>query len=508
MRGTMFLRLGDAQATREELAAAWECSGFAWRLVAYRALAAMPSDLAQHSARVIRRATRACQSLGAGGRARSRAAASPPSGDIDAPARQKIIVISGNNGGGNRGDELMCQAACSFFREKLPDADIVTDTSVPGWQPLVHGVRVFSQVAYDPSRTLGQRFFKPLAKSLRVALLPTAQKYPALRPVLQHGREFLAELSDASALFFAGCGVLTDRYAGMLLAWRAMMLAAQARAIPVFVSGIGGGPLTNRWLRKVLERPLSGVEDITCRNWFHTRNVLVDLGIDPGRITMVPDDAVFYSPVSLDDARAWLKQNTRLDPGQRYVVMSLMHGGGISDDRLRDIARTVRDALPGIARLYMPLAPDDLAALRIAAADDPDAVIAPLASPAMTKAVFGGAWLALSARYHGCVFALAHAVPTVGIVADDYWKFKIDGVCSMFSVPGHWIDLRVAPIEQLQSMIATTAQRRDELAARVDAARDQLQPLAYYAHRKVVQRLIGSWSPRPAAPLIRHTQPV
>jgi glycosyltransferase involved in cell wall biosynthesis/polysaccharide pyruvyl transferase WcaK-like protein len=492
MQGTMYLRLKDRQAASRELKQAWLHGGFGWRLLAYRAVAASPVGLTGVSDGAIRRARQIYRAVGSrqpGTAARKRLAIYRP---LPRSNRPKIIVISGNNGGGNCGDELMCEAACSYFLQNLPDADVVTDSFVPTWQPNLTGLRVIPQVAYDPSSTSMQRMVKPFAKGLRLLLLPSLQRHRSTWPLLRHGAEFLSELSNASALFFSGCGVLTDRYAGMLLAWRAMMLAAAARDVPIYISGIGGGPLSSQWLRKLLRRPLAQAEVITCRDSHHTRKILVDLDVPQDRLTIVPDDAVFYSSVSVDDALGWIARNTSIDVAKPYVVLSLMQGGGIGEKDLRLIGKAARMALPGVPKLLVSLAHHDIAAMRITAQEDPDARVAPVASAGMTKSILGGASMVLSTRYHGCVFAFSQGVPAIGIVADDYWQMKIDGVCRMFAADGNLVDLRTASAEKLQSMIASVAQDRQEQARQIGIAGEELRPLAYYAHRQLVERISRS----------------
>lgn len=400
----------------------------------------------------------------------------------------KVIVIGGDNGGGNRGDELMCEAACHFFSVNAPELDIVTDAQVPSWISPIPGVRIIPQVRFDEKWPSLDRFRKALAKSSRFFCLPLAVDYDCLRVVVRHGTEFLDELQHTSALFFSGCGCLTDKYPGSLLAWRAMILAAERRGIPVVISGIGGGPFRNRILKHLLKSCFSIPRLVTCREATVTPKILRDLGVPHNRIIPVPDDAVFYYPVAAEEAKEWLVKTTSLKLHSGFVGISLMSSVFRSNrSNAVRLGEALSRALPGVQKLYVALSPDDLEMLSLAASADPCACIMPLSSPGITKAVIGNALAMISCRYHGCVFALSQGVPTVGIYSEEYWRLKNAGVMRAFDWDGPVLSIDETFGPALKNTLMKVLNRRDGICKSLRRTVDKLRPLAYYAHRKTLE---------------------
>ena len=55
-------------------------------------------------------------------------------------------------------------------------------------------------------------------------------------------------------------------------------------------------------------------------------------------------------------------------------------------------------------------------------------------SPSATKNAISQFDVMVSARYHGCVFAVSQQIPVMALYYEEYWKQKNQGVLSMFGL--------------------------------------------------------------------------
>lgn len=403
--------------------------------------------------------------------------------------KTKIIIIGSANGRGNCGDELQCEAACHFFRTKLPNFDIVTDSSNMAWQSPIENVRLVQAVLYDNRRRFPDKCHKAIRKPLRFFLLPFALKVPFYDRLIGHGRIFLSELRDASLLFFSGAGGLTDKYPGGILAWRAMILAAEQCGVPIVMSGIGAGPLRSSILRCLLRPALRVPLLITCREHSKTPIILKELGVQDERMVCVPDDALFYNPVEQEMAKEWLSANTDYDSNRPYIAVNLMRsqlGKKNWVHRARLIGKKLQTALPSHQKIYVPLNSEDVPVLSVAAQQDDNAFVVPLMSPGMCKAIMSGAMLAVSCRYHGCVFSLSNGVPTLGIYGESYQEGKNKGVLEMFGMGDYALEAAETETGRFEKRVLQMYDEKEQLTQQIMKVRESLKPKAFFAHKEAL----------------------
>lgn len=399
-----------------------------------------------------------------------------------------IIVLGGASGGGNCGDELMCEAALHYFAKNAPHLELITDSQDPAWVSPVPVSRTITRLCTDRNCS---SLAKAIKKPVRYLLLPHAYSSRLLRPAVGHGLEFLEALRSARAIFCAGHGMLAGKYLGAVCSFAAIARAARKAKVPMFISGVGVGPFSSSISRYLASKPLKAAELVTLREGSLSLEETRRMGVDQSRVLVVPDDAAFYSPLPVAEARYLLQAQLGLAQDEPYIAVSIMKHilGPDWSDGARALGRRLAATLPAVRKVFVPMAHEDMPVLQAASQADAGSLVVGPQTPAMTKATMGGADMAISARYHGCVFALSQRVPTLAIHREDYWMHKNAGVIEMFQ-GGCQVALDGAGEDELPQAAERLWLERSQIASRIGQRLEVLKEHAYYCHRRCLEHIL------------------
>lgn len=336
----------------------------------------------------------------------------------------KIIIIGGDNGGGSAGDEIMCEAACAFFRKIDNELEIVTDAQRSDWSSPIKEIKVFQQLRKDrPTKKFFFAFFA-LRKIIRLITLPVLIKKNGFDFFLGHGTHFRSHLKNSNILFFAGCGGLTDKYPVTVLAWWSMITAAKKLGIKVYISGVGIGPINNWFVNLLVKKIVNSVDFITVRDRSFSYAYL-NKNKSNNDYSWVPDDAFFYqsSPRKVRDTSI-------IRIGINFMPKFFKDGL-----QLKYIAELLNENLnPNFKIHLLPITREDYQVLHLLTEYISSATIHEFTSPSKMKALVNSMDVLITARYHGCVFGVSQKIPTIGLYTEEYWKQKISGLFEMAGI--------------------------------------------------------------------------
>lgn len=336
--------------------------------------------------------------------------------------QKQILIIGGDNGGGSAGDQLMCEAACYFFIRH--NYIVYTDAQSISWKSPIKGVNTIVQLRKDVYNNIYERIFKSMLKLYRIFLLPYVCKTKVNIPFFLHGNAFKSCLQKCNVVLFAGCGGLTDKYGINILMWKSIVKSAKRLRIPIYISGVGIGPLSSKYNIRNVKYILNNVDYVTVRDYLLSLDITQKLCLTK-RYTWVPDDACFYNGFETYK----LPSNNK----KKRIGLSIMSS----------FRNTLTYSL-FIECLQHYFSKDDITIYLISVTHEDydtlleishkvsNSILLPRLSPSATKNVISQLDLMISSRYHGCVFALSQGVPVIGIYNESYWKEKIKGVLSMF----------------------------------------------------------------------------
>lgn len=296
------------------------------------------------------------------------------------------VLLSGYYGFQNLGDEAILSATLDAFRSLRPDLEPVVLSGNPRQTAAVHGVRAVHRLCF-----------------------------PALVP-------------QVDLVVSGGGGLLQDVTSFKSLAFYLSVLAwGKACGKPLAVYGNSVGPITTPWGRALARWVLSRVHVITLRDE-QSMVELSRLGVTNG-----PSMAVTTDPAFL------------LQPAEDAAGEALLDQAGVPRDGAPILAVSVRayrnnTHLPVVARaltrlqrelgahvLLFPIQPRvDVPVLQRIAAhmQVPAYFLNKSATPQQVMAALGRARLVIGMRLHALIFAVAQAVPAVGIVYDP----KVEGL--------------------------------------------------------------------------------
>lgn len=398
---------------------------------------------------------------------------SPARGTMEpmpSPRRPRIVVV-GDVGGGSTlhvGDEAMTETAVAELRRRGLDGLLLLSRN-PADTRARYGVASIQRIGFaglDHDAVMAR-----LDRVLRLlegdgdALPPGDPAHTVIRTV-----------RDADAVLIAGGGNITTLYAEHL-AERAAVGAIAARAgIPLAIGGQSLGPDFSAEDSLRVAALLRSSHLTAARE---PGSFALGRALAPGtRLVETGDDAVLLGPADASDEE--IARRHCLVPGG-FVALSFSPASGplgyatLLDD-LRHLAGSIA------ARTGLPLvlvrhegAVDAAASLAddaIAEALAPLGVTSPRVLDARTSAALTrSAALCVTSRYHGAVFALAGAVPTVALWPERYSLQKMQGLLAH-----HGLDDWCAPLSAIgtghaERLISAAWEHRGAIAEHLASAR-------------------------------------
>lgn len=214
--------------------------------------------------------------------------------------RPSNVVICGNYGATNLGDEAILEGILSMVRRALPDADITVMSSNPPETAALHGVKSVFLLPSGP-RSLARGIFGGTI-----------------------GRTFDV-LKRADLFILGGGGLFTDEKPLAVLIWSLQARLAAWFHVPIFCLGQSIGPLKTFFGRRMARATFRRARIITVRD-HGSADLLVRLGIDdpveladPAFVLGSPEPlAERREPYVVLSIRPWLKG----DPAELYKIIA------------------------------------------------------------------------------------------------------------------------------------------------------------------------------------------
>ena len=289
-------------------------------------------------------------------------------------------------------------------------------------------------------------------------------------------------LDGVTALLCSGGGNLRSAFPDLLGQRIALFAAAHERGLPVVLTGQTLGPDLepvdrDRLGAALREAALVGVREL------QSAALAADLGVPTDRIVLQVDDAFRLAPAPPPDAA--LQAATE----QPYVAVTL--DASFAEPAARPALRRIAGQLADfglaeeLAVLFVPhegtLGSDaelDGVAGRALGEELTERgvrfMLAPVLEPAAVVSLTERARLVVSSRYHPLVFAVAAAVPAIGIHRDRYTRIKLEGALGHAGLEHHALSLAAAERGELAGRLRDVWAATGDLRATMTAQRPAL----------------------------------
>ncbi|QSI78151.1 polysaccharide pyruvyl transferase family protein [Niveibacterium microcysteis] len=382
--------------------------------------------------------------------------------------RQKTLLLLNTGAGENLGDRAMLTNTVGRLRAQYPDWQLLVSARTPGF--LVEEFRLervsfmidcLSRWGLRPSSAVhGSRLTQLLYATLGttefvlLALVALVCKAASRRPL---GRfmeaEFIRTLLDADAVLFVGGGYLTDQGKLECRALLTTGLLAMYLRKPVILSGQGLGPFSTRLTRWLMRRVTNHAEMIGLRDSGHGKSLLVSLGVSTAKAETVCDDALTLSP-------SYIAQSLPKTIGIHWRVSPHQ----ADTQRVQNVLECMLDKLAcdGWTILLFQFHEREKYEASIyrqwlSSGRWPSARLIKDRDPRVLRAEIASCTVALGMAYHFSVFALAAAVPVLGLWHKPYYRDKIGGLMTAFGHPEWALDDRVISPDSLYETLTKMA---------------------------------------------------
>lgn len=393
--------------------------------------------------------------------------------------RKQILIVGGDNGGGSAGDQIMCEAACAFFVKN--GYKVYTDAQSLHWKSPIEGVTTILQLRKDFYKTRFQRILKSILKLCRIIFFPIYCQSKKSYYLLFHGNEFKMYFQKSDVILFAGCGALTDKYPVTVLMWWAIIQAAKRSNKPIFISGVGIGPIKSRICKYFIRKIVNNVNFITVRDNNNSYRWIKQLS-SMDNYDWVPDDACFYNG----------KDKYYIEPNfqGRIIGINIMKSVFPTDSVIKIFCENLLQiASLGDKFCLISVTHEDYEILvsMIPCLGKERCILVPQISPSATKHAISQLDLMISCRYHGCVFGVSQQVPTVGIYAEEYWKEKNEGVLSMFGCYESLFSISDIEDGAFREGVIRVLKEAEHLKSIMKKRKQELEAKAYLVHKKILE---------------------
>lgn len=421
-----------------------------------------------------------------------------PAAAMSAEHPVRLVVV--NPVALNTGDAAILLGMVSAFREAF-DARVAIEIAAD--QPQA-AQELYPDLTFVAGFDAGRPGESRLARSLRrrrmelaLRLLPIAPRV-ARRAMSDRDRAHLDRLASADAVVSAGGTFYVEHYPIRRRA--AELLAARSLGTPTFLYTQSLGPFTRSANRRLMRRVVAGAERAFVRDRRSFEH-LVELGIEPDRLTVRPDAAfVLARPVGEAEAAsaAVAAPAAGAPPSRRVLsrvaisVRSWRHFGerdqeeGLARYRLAVAAAARALAEGGAEVTFLSTcqgidaywADDSRFARRLVEEHLPDVagvrVDSAFRRPEALREELRGFDLVVATRMHAAILALCAGVPVVPIA----YEFKTRELFAQLGMDALVTDIGTITPEGLLAAVEEAAGSLDALRTRIVAAIAELAPAA------------------------------
>jgi len=377
------------------------------------------------------------------------------------------------------GDEAMLAANLAAFRARLGGAlDAAVVSSDPEWTAARYGVRGIPRLRPPPGPAPG-------------GLDGTAGA--------SGGEPAIEALAGSDVLVISGGGNLNSSWPHLLRERLELLEAAARLGKTAIVLGQTLGPTLPADDRRRLGAALSGAAFVGVRELDSFRLAL-HLGVPAERLHYQLDDAFYLGRSAPEGVDL---------PDPPWVALTLAGPPGLAADFATPLSDLHREL--GTPLLFLPhaAAPDRDERLGDALADElGDAVVRlPVLDALAARWVTARAAIVVGNRYHPLVFAVAEAVPSLGLHSDAYTRIKLRGALAHAGLQRWCIDQRLVGTSLFREAILELWRLRDPTREHLRRL-DPLHRLVHRRHWTMVDAALGvEGRPVEAWPLGASTHP-
>lgn len=375
------------------------------------------------------------------------------------------IVVIGDVGSRHVGDDAMFEVALARLRARWPQAEITAMSRVPEATAAQFGITAIRVPCHDRLDEADALF--GLQRGLDAAADGAAG---AWLPEIDDLHDAAAAIRNADALVIAGGGNINARWPSLAYGRATAIAIAHAHGIPAALTSQTIGPQLTTTQRIILRDVLGRAEIIGAREP-SSAALLAELGIPDARISHQPDDAIAIAPRPVS--------RSPFGRGRPVILATLGESVDVElpiGPQLAVLERIV--AFAGRENAVVALCPHttlDVSrhrqlAARLPRRDRERVRRLPLHDAARTRWMVGAASLVVTTRYHPLVFALAAAVPGIGLHHGEYTRVRMLGALGHARLDGFDLDLDHAA-DHIDEVLARGLGDRPALTGKLEQAR-------------------------------------
>ena len=352
------------------------------------------------------------------------------------------ILIVGNYGNGNNGDEVVLMAMLREIRLQDPSAQITVVSGEPELTKELHRVR-------------------------------------AIRRGLSSG--VIQAIAETDVVIIGGGGILIDQVHSNLK-YGLVVLAARLYRKPIMVYGIGMDAITKRVARTAVRSSLNMVDLIALRD-NESREAMRELGVTGSPIHVTADPAFTLDRPRREDFRQVLSEAGIYEKAAPLIGISIWPTDNLNSyQRIPQVFTALADRLVlrydcNLVFLVMSTVGFEgdldasLQTVEMMRHGDRAQVLGVGYHPEALMAVFGQMNLVIGMRYHSLVLSTIMEVPLIGIERAKYPK-NTYFLREVQQLSGGFAENLT--VEQLEDCVAQAWRNREEMSSRMALARKRL----------------------------------
>ncbi len=419
----------------------------------------------------------------------------------------KIILFGGDNGFQNLGDQAMLLEVYRRLNCIFSGAEFLVLASKPEDVIQIPEVKYISmldaQYGFNLPRIAGKLF---RFNKIRIMFALFARKYISFFCSLEKFRLsraffskkqffFINYIKTADLIVNYGSGGINDIWGEVtIIQWSLIYRLAEIYLIPTVITGQGIGPIKNKLFERILKKSLDSVAFITLREHLFSADYLRKIGIKNNVIYETADDAIAL-PIPIEINKVLKKE--KIESNENKIGVHIRLTNYTSDFCrqekieialfLDQLGKRIGAKIFFIPLCYNPKESDENFGKEISdiMAYKNFIHIQEKYEPGIIKGIIGSMDINIGFSYHFALFSFSSGIPEMTFYSNDYYKFKIVGLATLFKQQDFTFQFFVGNIAKYVECACSLLEQKNVIKENLVTCQKQLEGLVNNSFERI-----------------------
>lgn len=329
-----------------------------------------------------------------------------------------------------------------------------------------------------------------------ISFLCSMEKFSLNRSFFsEEQKKFINYIKSADLIVNYGSGGINDIWGETtIIQWSLIYRLAGIYLVPAVITGQGIGPLKNKLFKIILKKSLDSAVFITVREHLFSADYLREIGIKNGVIYETADDAIALPiPIEINEV---LKKE-KIESNEKKIGVHIRLTNYTSDFCrqekiamalfLDQVGKKTGAKIFFIPLCYNPQESDENFSKEISEIMTYKNFthIREKYNPGIIKGIIGSMDINIGFSYHFALFSFSSGIPAMTFYSNDYYKFKIVGLASLYKQQDFTFKFSSGNITKFVEYACRLLEQKDAVKEDLFTCQNQLERLVCDSFEKI-----------------------